>query len=66
MSQEHKPWDTYRTKCGNGRITYHPEWSPEKPWASYWRGLAGLHFATVSEADMYFLRAHNTELRLSR
>lgn len=66
MSQEHKPWDTYRTKCGRGRITYHPEWSASKPWASYWLGMAGAAFATVGEADMHFMRTRNTELQLAR
>lgn len=36
-----------RSKCGGARLSYHPEWSPEQPWASYKNGTAGRHFATL-------------------
>lgn len=64
MSTEFKKWDTFRTVCGNGRITYHPDWSPNQPWASYWRGSAGLHFHSVPNAQQYFQRVRGTRLDL--
>lgn len=51
---ESKIGDTYRTKCGRGRISYHPEWSTSKPWVSYTHGSAGLHFTNPEEALAYF------------
>lgn len=51
---EYKEGDTFRTDCGYGRITYHPKWSPSKPWASYSHGTAGLHFASPELAIPYF------------
>lgn len=50
----HKIGDTLRTKCGFGRITYHPDWSESKPWATYRHGTAGLHLADPQEAVAYF------------
>lgn len=47
-------WDTYITQCGAGRISYHPDWSPSMPWASYWGGTAGRHFSSVAAASEYF------------
>jgi hypothetical protein len=56
MSNEiHKSGDTYRTLCGNGRATFHPEWSTEKPWVCYVRGTATIHAATIQSAASYFL-----------
>lgn len=60
-----KPWDTFETKCGNGRITYHPEWSASLPWASYWHGAAGRHFQNVLEAANYFRRNRGATLDTS-
>lgn len=57
-------WNTYRTVCGSGRITAHPEWSSEKPWASYWYGSAGPHFETLQEAQLYFVQKYAAFLRL--
>ena len=51
---EYKEGDKFRTTCGRGRISYHPEWSPSKPWASYTNGAAGLHFASPELAIPYF------------
>ena len=51
---EYKTWDTFRTVCGRGRITYHPEWSPKSPWASYINGTALCHFVSVDDAGAYF------------
>jgi hypothetical protein len=53
---ENKPklLDTYRTKCKKGRVTYHPEWSNTQPWVSYINGTAGLHFASIDDARLYF------------
>ncbi len=57
-----KEWDTYRTKCGRGRVEYHEEWSPSLPWASYWDGTAGRHFATLDAARWYFQEKYRTPL----
>jgi len=62
MSLEIKPWTTIRTRCGRGRITYHPEWSPSQPWASYWLGSAGRHFVSTNAADHYFHYMRQTRL----
>lgn len=35
---------TVRSKCGKGRISYQPDWSPSLPWATIFRGTAGAHF----------------------
>ncbi len=40
---------TVRSTCGGARLTYHPDWSKEQPWASYKNGTAGRHFATLSD-----------------
>jgi hypothetical protein len=59
-----KPYTTYRTENGKGRITYHPEWDSKQPWASYWEGTAGRHFESVDQARSYFVNkgsALNTE-----
>jgi hypothetical protein len=47
-------YDTYRTTCGRGRVTYRADWSPSRPWASYINGTAGQHFTTLDEARTYF------------
>lgn len=46
--------DTYRTKCGRGRTTYHPEWSESQPWATYIDGTAGRHVVDLPAAHAYF------------
>lgn len=51
---EFKPWQTYHTECGRGRVTYHPEWSVNEPWVSYIEGTAGRHFAELGQAHAYF------------
>ena len=51
------PWGTirYKDKKGNtARITYNPEWSVNKPWASYVNGTAGRHFENEHQADAHF------------
>ncbi len=54
--------DTVRTKCGNGRASYHPEWSETQPWVTYIRGTAGRHFASLDEVRTYFRNSHNMTL----
>lgn len=46
--------DTYRTKCGRGRVSYHPEWSPSQPWVTYIDGTAGRHVVDLPAAYAYF------------
>lgn len=46
--------DTYRTTCGRGRASYHPEWSASQPWALYVDGTATRHAATLEQAAAYF------------
>ena len=48
--------ETHRTKCGRGRVTYHPEWSEERPWATYRNGSAGAHVANLQDGVVYFGR----------
>lgn len=40
---------TVRSRCQNARLTYQPDWSPTKPWASYQCGTAGAHYGTLEE-----------------
>ena len=52
-----EPFTTIRYVNQNGRrarITYHPEWSVSRPWASYIGGSAGRHFENEKQADSYF------------
>lgn len=44
----------YRTECGHGRASYHPEWSKSHPYATYRDGTAGRHFATLEACAQYF------------
>lgn len=46
--------ETYRSKDGCARVTYHPEWDAKQPWASYLLGTAGRHFATLEHACAHF------------
>ena len=50
---------TIHTECGQGRITFHPDWSESQPWAAYVRGTATRHFADVPSAAAYFAKQHN-------
>lgn len=52
--EEPKPYDTYRTECGRGRVTYHPEWSEDQPWVTYIDGTAGKHCCDIYAAASYF------------
>jgi hypothetical protein len=51
---------TYRTACGRGRISYRPDWSISKPWASYIDGTAGQHFVVEADAVAYFAEQNMT------
>lgn len=44
----------WRTQCGHGRASYHPEWSAERPYATYRDGVAGQHFASLEACAQYF------------
>jgi len=46
----YKPGDNLRSECGNARLSFHSEWSPSLPWASYIRGSAGRHYRSLLEA----------------
>lgn len=46
----HKPWETYRSRNGRARLTYHPEWDKERPWVGYIDGTAGRHYANLNGA----------------
>jgi len=35
--------ETYRTKCGNGRATYQPDWDSVLPWIIYVNGACVAH-----------------------
>lgn len=45
---------TFRTVCGRGRVTNHPEWSSTLPWVSYIDGTAGKQFRDLYDAAQYF------------
>lgn len=34
------PGMSIRSDCGNGRISYNPDWSKEKPFQIYYKGTA--------------------------
>lgn len=38
----------------NARIMYDPDWSPSKPFLTYWGGTAGAAFATITDARRSF------------
>lgn len=59
-----REWTTHLTVCRQGRITYRAEWSPSRPWASYWLGTAGAHFASVEQAAEYFKRVRKAKLEV--
>jgi hypothetical protein len=44
---------TYRTKCGDGRATYRPDWSASAPWVVYVRGSAKRHAQSLEDAKRY-------------
>lgn len=62
MNEDPQEFDTYRTKCGRGRVTYRSEWSPSMPWVTYWDGTAGRHFSTFDEVFRYFKERHDAHL----
>ena len=41
--------ETFRSECGNARLTYHPDWSDTLPWVSYRYGTASWHYATLNQ-----------------
>lgn len=52
------PGTTVRTIRGtNCRATYHPEWSPSKPWSVYIDGAAVNNFATLEQACARIVKA---------
>lgn len=40
---------TVRSTCQNARLSYQPQWSPTRPWASYQCGTAGAHYSTLED-----------------
>ena len=48
-----------RTKCGRGRITYRPDWSPSYPWLGYRNGTVGACYASpeAAKADGFDLES---------
>lgn len=56
-----KNGDTYRTKCGRGRVTYDDVFYRGKPWGVYLSGTAVIAFATLDEARQWF---HKKGLKL--
>lgn len=61
---QYESGETIHTECGNGRITYRPEWDQAKPWVSYWRGTAGLHFEEPARALAHFNVKYGAKLTL--
>ena len=56
-----KNGDTYRTKCGQGRVTYDDKFYRSKPWGVYLRGTAVIAFETLDQARNWF---HNKKMKL--
>lgn len=49
-----KNGDTYRTKCGRGRVTYDDKFYRSKPWGAFVDGTAVIAFHTLDEARVWF------------
>lgn len=39
--------DTYRSRNGAARLSFHPEWDKECPWVGYINGTAGRHYHSL-------------------
>lgn len=57
----HKQGETVRSKCGNHRATYDPQWSALKPWATFNNGTACHAFATLAEAKRHLIKDHGAK-----
>jgi hypothetical protein len=40
--------ETFRSKDGRARLTYHPDWDSLRPWVGYIDGTAGRHYGYLS------------------
>lgn len=47
---EHTPGQTWRTKDGDARVTYKPEWSSSQPYCVYVRGTARVNKHSLAAA----------------
>lgn len=45
------PGESWRTRCGSGRVAYRPDWDAAKPYATYYRGTAGAHASSMLDAQ---------------
>lgn len=52
--KDYEEWDTYRTRCGRGRASFHGEWSASRPWTLYWDGTAVASAASIGDASSWF------------
>lgn len=44
---------SFKSLSGHRRVTYRPDWSKATPWVAYYKGTAGLYFATLTAAQKY-------------
>ena len=58
--------ETFRSKCGRARITYHPDWDSERPWVSYIRGTASRHYPGPYTAMVRMRDDYGYQLDLTR
>lgn len=56
-----KQGDTYRTRCGAGRITYNPEFYRSRAWSTFYKGTACHAFTTFAAAEDHLVRYHGTK-----
>ena len=61
---QYESGETIHSECGNGLITYHPEWDKAKSWVSYCKGTAGLHFEEPARAVAHFKARQGAPLSL--
>ncbi len=60
--KQYEPGYTRRTTCGEGRATYHPEWSKDYPWILYVRGEAKRQAQTLYQAKISMKKYYSLDL----
>jgi len=57
---------TVKSKNGQDRLTYRPDWSQSAPWMSYKKGTAGRYFSSIQEAKQNGWKLETDEDRTKR
>lgn len=55
---EPKQGDTYRTRCGRGRITYDPEFYRTRPWVTVVGGTVCNSYGSFADAEHHLTQYH--------